>query len=66
MRSVCRGRQDHIKKSIIAGGVAQAVECLPSKLEAMSSNPNTAKKKQTKKTLKCRSKYQFTETKENK
>jgi hypothetical protein len=28
-----------------AGGVAQVVELLPSKCEALSSNPNTAKKK---------------------
>jgi hypothetical protein len=27
-----------------AGGVAQAVECLNSKLEALSSNPSTTKK----------------------
>jgi hypothetical protein len=28
-----------------AGGVAQVVECLPSQLEVLSSNPNIAKKK---------------------
>jgi hypothetical protein len=30
-----------------AGGVAQMVECLSSKLEALSVNPNTAKKNKT-------------------
>jgi hypothetical protein len=28
----------------MAGSVAQAVECLPSKCEALNSNPSTAKK----------------------
>jgi hypothetical protein len=28
-----------------AGGVAQVIECLPSKCEALSSNPSTEKKK---------------------
>jgi hypothetical protein len=31
------------------GGVAQVVKCLPSKYEALSSNPITAKTNQTKK-----------------
>jgi hypothetical protein len=29
----------------MAGGVAQVVECLPNKHEALSSNPSTEKKK---------------------
>jgi hypothetical protein len=29
------------------GGVAQVVECLPSKYEVLSSNPNAEKKKKT-------------------
>jgi hypothetical protein len=32
-------------KKIWAGGMAQAVECLPSKNKALTSNPNTIKKK---------------------
>jgi hypothetical protein len=32
----------------MAGGVAQAVEHLPSKCEALDSNPSTAKKKRKK------------------
>jgi hypothetical protein len=31
-----------------AGEVARVVECLPSKREALSSNPNTGKKKNKK------------------
>jgi hypothetical protein len=34
-----------------AGGVAQAVECLPSKCEALNSNPSTAKKNNNKKKM---------------
>jgi hypothetical protein len=30
-------------------GMARAIECLPSKYKAMSSNPNTTKKKKRKK-----------------
>jgi hypothetical protein len=30
---------------MVADGVVQVVECLPSKYEALSSNPSTAKKK---------------------
>jgi hypothetical protein len=30
-----------------AGGLTQVIECLPSKHEALSSNPNTAKTKTT-------------------
>jgi hypothetical protein len=30
---------------ISVGGMAQAVECLPSKCEVLSSNPSTEKKK---------------------
>jgi hypothetical protein len=40
--------QDPISKTLNkhrAGGVAQAVQCLPSKLEPLNSNPSTAKKK---------------------
>jgi hypothetical protein len=36
--------QDPISKTM-AGGVAQVVECLPSKWEALNSDPNTEKKK---------------------
>jgi hypothetical protein len=36
--------QQHIKNIHKAGRVAQVVECLPSKCEAVSSNPSTAKK----------------------
>jgi hypothetical protein len=32
-----------------AGGMAQAVECLPSKYEALNLNPSSAKKKKEKK-----------------
>jgi hypothetical protein len=32
-----------------AGGVAEVVECLPSKPEALSSNPSNSKKKKKKK-----------------
>jgi hypothetical protein len=32
----------------MAGGMAQVVDCLPSKHEALSSNPSTDKKKQRK------------------
>jgi hypothetical protein len=31
--------------------MAQVVECLPSKFEALSSNPNTTKKKKKRKVL---------------
>jgi hypothetical protein len=40
------------KSHISAGRVAQVVECLPSKCEALRSSPNTAKKKKKKKTKK--------------
>jgi hypothetical protein len=33
------------KRKMVAGGVAQVVECLPSKHEVLSSNPSTEKKK---------------------
>jgi hypothetical protein len=39
------------KRKFGAGGVAPVVECLPSTLEALSSNSNTAKIKKKKKTL---------------
>jgi hypothetical protein len=34
-----------LQKNVLAGGVAQAVQCLPSKHEALSSNSITSKKK---------------------
>jgi hypothetical protein len=36
-----------------AGGVAQVVECLPSKHKALSANPSTAKKKMRKLSIPC-------------
>jgi hypothetical protein len=45
------------RQSLWAGGVAQGVECLPSKCEALSSNSSTThthkkkKKKERKKTM---------------
>jgi hypothetical protein len=52
-----KDQKDHDSKSTNkkrAGGVAQAVDCLPSKCEAFSSNPiinrNKIKKKQEKQT----------------
>jgi hypothetical protein len=33
------------KKIMGAGGMAQAVECLPSRCEVLNSNPSTTKKK---------------------
>jgi hypothetical protein len=37
------GRKEGRKER--ASGVTQVIECLPSKCEALSSNPSTAKKK---------------------
>jgi hypothetical protein len=36
---------EYKKGSLGAGGVAQVVECLPSKCEALSSNPGPTKKR---------------------
>jgi hypothetical protein len=44
---VCYKRKKSKQKR--AGGMPQAVECLPSKLKALSSNPTIAKKKKKKK-----------------
>jgi hypothetical protein len=44
-------KQDPISKIFKtkrAGGMVQVAECLPSKCEAVSSNPSTAKKKKKK------------------
>jgi hypothetical protein len=50
-----------VKKKIIkikkAGGVAQAVRCLPTKCKALSSNPSTIAKKKRKYSEEIRSKY---------
>jgi hypothetical protein len=43
---VSLGKKERPSKNKKAGGVAQAVECLP-KHEALNSNPSTAKKKKT-------------------
>jgi hypothetical protein len=37
---------DEPQETMLAVGVAQEVECLPSNLRLLSSNPNTAKKKE--------------------
>jgi hypothetical protein len=48
MGQVYKSRQAHISKKLWAGGMVQAVECLPSKCKVLSSNPNTTKKKKKK------------------
>jgi hypothetical protein len=40
-----------LKKKYWAGGVVQVVECMPSKPEALSSNPSTGKKKRKEKNI---------------
>jgi hypothetical protein len=35
----------HLKEGDRTGGMAEVVECLPSKCEALSSNPNTTERK---------------------
>jgi hypothetical protein len=41
-------RNVHKHTSTWAGGVAQVIECLPSKSESLSSNPRATKKKKNK------------------
>jgi hypothetical protein len=43
-RTLC-GKKTKKPKGKRAGGVAQVTECLPSKYKALSSKPNTTKKK---------------------
>jgi hypothetical protein len=45
MKKTKRERENKKEKFSQAGGVIQAVERLPSKSEALSSNPDTAKEK---------------------